>query len=460
MVSASETPGSKRETRLITYSSGGDSTQIDYILYHKSFSSAVRNVKVIPNEECVKQHYMVLCDFSTHIPRVIKKSSQPCIRTWKMRDPATANEFQSAFKIKTMTAVAAASGADTDTANCVESAWSKLKGPLLGCCYRTLWPLQEPPVETRNVVVDWRGGQCYKWETCTVQSLQCPEEGRHGGRGQGGKTAYIDNECVAKHTVWLAKSEAEKEEFTTVSPGGDGVSRIAKQIDRTNQNCVCNDAGELVLTDEDKMKAWFQHYARLINFEFEWPSNELPEVPPTSFRSSWTVHLSIVAKKHSIATITQLRSLELLIKTPLLHMLYYMNWLTHDFWTRTGGWGFDRSHGAGTSSPSHSQQVEQQAPKPVGWTMCFLLMTLVPVRSSVLIIIMIYIYAFLIWVLLQDVYIYTTGVSFSIGEAAPHHVLQDCISGECAVPGLNATFCFLWFTNCVLLFDISIICHI
>ena len=42
-------------------------------------------------------------------------------------------------------------------------------------------------------------------------------------------------------------------------------------------------------------------------------------------------------KKHSFATITQLRSLELLTaKTPLLHMLYYMNWLTHDFWTRTG----------------------------------------------------------------------------------------------------------------------------
>ena len=32
-----------------------------------------------------------------------------------------------------------------------------------------------------------------------------------------------------------------------------------------------------------------------------------------------------------------------------------------------------------------------------------------------------------------------------------------CISGECAVPVLNATFCFLWFTNCVLLFDKSLI---
>ena len=92
------------------------------------------------------------------------------------------------------------------------------------------------------------------------------------------------------------------------------------------------------------------------------------------------LHLSIVAKKHSIATITQLRSLEFLtVNTALLHMFYYMNWLTYDFWTRTGEWEFDRSHGAGTTSPSHWQQVEEQAPKPVGWMMCVLLMTFVPV---------------------------------------------------------------------------------
>ena len=99
-------------------------------------------------------------------------------------------------------------------------------------------------------------------------------------------------------------------------------------------------------------------------------------------------------KKHSIATITQLRSLELLIaKTPLLHMLYYINWLTHDFWTRTGGWEFDCSHGAGTSSPSHWQQVEEQAPKPVGWMMCFLLM-------------MIYIYIYTLYEFCYRTYIY------------------------------------------------------
>ena len=74
---------------------------------------------------------------------------------------------------------------------------------------------------------------------------------------------------------------------------------------------------------------------------------------------------------------------------------------------------FDRSHAAGTSfpsSPSHWQQVEEQAPKPVGWMMCFLLRTFVPVQK-----------------LCVNIYIYI------------HALLYE--------------FFFLWFTNCVLLSD-------
>ena len=90
---------------------------------------------------------------------------------------------------------------------------------------------------------------------------------------------------MAEHAFWLAKSEAEKEEFTTVSPDGDGVFCIAKQMDHRNQdisgeNCVCNDAGELVLADENKINAWVEHNSRLLNVELTWSSNELPEVPP------------------------------------------------------------------------------------------------------------------------------------------------------------------------------------
>ena len=36
------------------------------------------------------------------------------------------------------------------------------------------------------------------------------------------------------------------------------------------ENCVRNDAGELVLTDEHKLKAWVEHYVsyRLLYVEF------------------------------------------------------------------------------------------------------------------------------------------------------------------------------------------------
>ena len=164
-----------------------------------------------------------------------------------------------------------------------------------------------------------------------------------------------------------------------------------------------------------------------------------------------TSYLSSIncCKKHSIATITKLRSLELLIKTPLLHILYYINGLTHDFWTRTGGWEFDRSHGAGTSSPSHWQQVEGQALKPVGWTMCFLLMTLVPVQK-LCVNIYVYIYMYFPYTIIGR--IYKESVIQYWRSCTPSRSI-----GECAVPGLNAILCFLWFTNCVLLFDKNLI---
>ena len=55
---------------------------------------------------------------------------------------------------------------------------------------------------------------------------------------KGAKTAYINTKHVAKHAVWLAKSEAEKEVIAILFPDGDGVFHIAKHMDRTNQDVV------------------------------------------------------------------------------------------------------------------------------------------------------------------------------------------------------------------------------
>ena len=91
-------------------------------------------------------------------------------------------------------------------------------------------------------------------------------------------------------------------------------------------------------------------------------------------------------KKHPIATITQLRSLELLTaKTPLLHMLYYMNWLTHDFWTRQeGGSLIDPMALAHPLHPIDNRSRNRRWNLWVGWCVsCW--RPLFPSRRSVLI---------------------------------------------------------------------------
>ena len=64
------------------------------------------------------------------------------------------------------------------------------------------------------------------------------------GKMAEAETAYKNAKHVAKHAVWLAKSEAEKEEFTTVSPDGDGVlpNRWAAQTKMLLVRAVHNDA--------------------------------------------------------------------------------------------------------------------------------------------------------------------------------------------------------------------------
>ena len=63
---------------------------------------------------------------------------------------------------------------------------------------------------------------------------------------------------------------------------------------------------------------------------------------------------------------------------------------------------------------------------------------------------------------LTSVYIpYTSSVIDRIYNGSVIQYWRSCTPsrsiGECAVPDLNAILCFLWFTNCVLLFDNNLI---
>ena len=51
--------GRKKEEHLITYKSGGNSSQIDFIITRRVDLKEMRDCKVIPGEEVVSQHRLL-----------------------------------------------------------------------------------------------------------------------------------------------------------------------------------------------------------------------------------------------------------------------------------------------------------------------------------------------------------------------------------------------------------------
>ena len=77
----------KKPEHLITYQSGNAATQIDFILYRRSFRKRVSNVKVILGEEIAPQHRLLVGDFRVSVTPQPKRKFVPRIKVWKLRDP-------------------------------------------------------------------------------------------------------------------------------------------------------------------------------------------------------------------------------------------------------------------------------------------------------------------------------------------------------------------------------------
>ena len=275
----------KRDSHLVTFSSGGNLTQVDYILFRKNFRRSVKDVKVICSEEVVRQHKLLVCDFKVCLSPPPKRKFVPRLRTWKLRKSETSSSFSLAFRFR----------AEDTASNDVESAWVKLKKPLLEAAEKvcgfssshswrkqTWWWNDQVGAAIKEKRARFKAYINLRKRKCGNHPKECdyPEDVRRA------KEEYLTARRHAKHEVWLAKSEASEVAFEAVDPQGSNIFRIAKQMERENQDvvgetCVFNDAGELALTDEQKLSAWVQHYSKLLNIEFDWPRDALPPVSPT-----------------------------------------------------------------------------------------------------------------------------------------------------------------------------------
>ena len=57
-------------------------------------------------------------------------------------------------------------------------------------------------------------------------------------KAKDAKGAYNEAKRFVKRAVWQTKSKAEKEKFAYILPNNSSIFKLAKQMDRTNQDVV------------------------------------------------------------------------------------------------------------------------------------------------------------------------------------------------------------------------------
>jgi len=75
----------KQESKLVTYVAGSAKSTVDYIMVRQGDKVKVRNVRVIPNEECVPKHKLLVMDMRFNTTKRRYKKFEPRVRVWKLR---------------------------------------------------------------------------------------------------------------------------------------------------------------------------------------------------------------------------------------------------------------------------------------------------------------------------------------------------------------------------------------
>ena len=111
----------KEKNKLVTYTSGGSSSTVDYLMLRGRDRRNLRDTKVIPGEEVVKQHHLVVCDLRVKGGRrAQRRKYQPRLKVWRLKEATVSEALREKLSML------------EDDMNGLESAWKSLKDGLLG----------------------------------------------------------------------------------------------------------------------------------------------------------------------------------------------------------------------------------------------------------------------------------------------------------------------------------------
>ena len=206
----------KRGSHLVTYQSGENQSQIDYILVKQQNIELVHDVKAIPNEESVTLHKLLVCDASIVKSEDWCKKFVPKQHVWKLQQADLCNNFYETF-----------TGKMNDMAGeQVEHIWLRLKQGLLSAREKTCgW--------TKKGI---RRKQTWWWNEKVSKDISKKRRLWKLWKAGGSKDKYLDAKQKAQHAVYTAKRNVEKEKF--VKDNKENIFTVAKQMHTENQDVI------------------------------------------------------------------------------------------------------------------------------------------------------------------------------------------------------------------------------
>ena len=83
----------KKKSRLVTFRSGETETMIDYMFVNNKYRSSFKDVKVIPGEEIVSQHCLLLLNMVFKKKVSMKVKFRKKLKLWRLRESEVKEEF-------------------------------------------------------------------------------------------------------------------------------------------------------------------------------------------------------------------------------------------------------------------------------------------------------------------------------------------------------------------------------
>ena len=246
----------KKDDKLITFKSGENATTIDYILVQKDVMRRVKNVKVIPGEECFLQHRLLVMDLTWQQCASRKVKPNRRVKLWRLREEGVRKAVKEAASLETQ---------DYQTWDDWSAGIMRVAKKVCGTssgqhARKTTWWWNE---EVAKVIMAKR--RLYKkWQQ---------------DKDSESKKLYLAKKRESKRIVAAAKEmEGKKIAEKLASDKNDGlkqVFRMARQSEKDKKDivgipCIRGKGGEMKVALKDRIEVWEEYAKKLLNEENEW----------------------------------------------------------------------------------------------------------------------------------------------------------------------------------------------